>query len=162
MFCSVSSPEMVRADVQEVPEPPIVVASPSIVQLRLVTVSLMVMVSVSVSPLLARALVLLLGTGGREMSAGVVEFRQAGGLVPVGWAENTVSLGLRPKVEVSRWPEVIEPVKAEVPRRLPAVPSAASGRLIAAGESDSWRVPVKQGEKLRFEVFADRLGSPLE
>ena len=106
--------------------------------------------------------VLLLGTGGREIAAGVIESRQAGGLVPVGWAENTVSLGLRPTVEVSRWPEVIEPAKAETPRRLPSVPSAASGRLIAAGESDSWRVPVKQGEKLRFEVFADRLGSPLD
>ncbi|GIS62599.1 MAG: hypothetical protein CM1200mP2_48240 [Planctomycetaceae bacterium] len=55
--------------------------------------------------------VLLLGTGGREIAAGVIESRQAGGLVPVGWAENTVSLGLRPTVEVSRWPEVIEPAK---------------------------------------------------
>lgn len=106
--------------------------------------------------------VLLLGTGGREIAAELAVPREARGLIPVGWAANTVSLGLRPKVEVTRWPEVVEPDKAGVPRQLPVVPSAANGRLIAAGESDSWRVPVKQGEKLRFEVFADRLGSPLD
>ena len=60
VFCSVSSPEIVRADVQEVPEPPIVVASPSIVQTKPVTDSLMVMVSVIVSPLLANPLLELL------------------------------------------------------------------------------------------------------
>ena len=60
VFCSVSSPEIVRADVQLVPEPPIVVASPSIVQTKLVTDSLIVMVSVIVSPLLANPLLELL------------------------------------------------------------------------------------------------------
>ena len=60
VFCSVSSPDRVSADVQEVPEPPIVVASPSIVQTKPVTDSLMVTVSVIVSPLLANPLLLLL------------------------------------------------------------------------------------------------------
>ena len=54
MAPSVSSPLRVSADVQDVPEPPMVVASPSIVQTRLVTVSEAVMVRVTVSPLLAR------------------------------------------------------------------------------------------------------------
>ena len=51
---SVSSPLRVSRDVQDVPEPPIVVVSPSIVQTRLVTVSDAVIVSVTSSPLLAR------------------------------------------------------------------------------------------------------------
>ena len=46
VFCSVSSPLIVSSDVQEVPEPPIVVASPSIVHTRPVTDSLAVIVSV--------------------------------------------------------------------------------------------------------------------
>ena len=50
---AVSSPLAVRAAVHEVPEPPIVAASPSIVHARDVTVSLTVMVSVTVSPLFA-------------------------------------------------------------------------------------------------------------
>ena len=53
VLCSVSSPESWRADVQEVPEPPMVVASPSMVQTSPDTDSLIVMVSVIVSPLLA-------------------------------------------------------------------------------------------------------------
>ena len=50
VFCSVSSPLIVRADVHEVPEPPIVVASPSIVHTRPVTVSLAVIVRVIIWP----------------------------------------------------------------------------------------------------------------
>ena len=46
VFCSVSSPLIVSSDVHEVPEPPIVVASPSIVHTKSVTASLAVIVSV--------------------------------------------------------------------------------------------------------------------
>ena len=60
VFCSVSSPDRVSADVHEVPDPPIVVASPSIVQTKFVTDSLIVRVSVIVSPLLAYPLLELL------------------------------------------------------------------------------------------------------
>ena len=71
VFCSVSSPDRVSADVQDVPDPPIVVASPSIVQTKPVTDSLMVTVSVIVSPLLANPLLLLLV----DMSMVAVGFR---------------------------------------------------------------------------------------
>ena len=50
---SVSSPLIVRAAVHEVPEPPIVADSPSIVQVSPVTDSLAVMVRVILSPLFA-------------------------------------------------------------------------------------------------------------
>ena len=51
---AVSSPLIVRVAVQDVPEPPIVAASPSMVHARDVTVSETVMVRVIVSPLLAK------------------------------------------------------------------------------------------------------------
>ena len=66
VFCSVSSPERVRADVQDVPEPPMVVASPSMVQTSPVTDSLIVMVSVIVSPLLAVPTVAVAGGHGNR------------------------------------------------------------------------------------------------
>ena len=47
---SVSSPLIVNAAVQDVPDPPIVAVSPSIVQVRPVTDSLAVIVRVIVSP----------------------------------------------------------------------------------------------------------------
>ena len=56
----VSSPLTVRAEVQEVPDPPIVVASPSIVHTRPVTVSLAVIVSVITSFVFALVLSALL------------------------------------------------------------------------------------------------------
>ena len=60
VFCSVSSPERVRAAVHDVPDPPMFAFSPSIVHARPVTVSLTVMVRVIVSPLFAYPLLLLL------------------------------------------------------------------------------------------------------
>ena len=104
--------------------------------------------------------VTLLGTGTRETFVEVTVPRGARGLVATRWPADGLPVGLRPRVEASRWPEVVE-TSAES-RKLPSVPSAGNGRVMAAGESDGWRVPVKGGEKLRFEVFADRLGSPLD
>ena len=109
--------------------------------------------------------VLLLGTGDRETAVRVKVPRMAHGLTPIEWGAKVMPLGLRPRVEVSRWPEVVEPAspgKTGVSGELPSIPSAANGRLVDLGEVDSWKVPVKQGEKLRFEVFADRLGTPLD
>jgi len=104
--------------------------------------------------------VTLLGTGTKERLVEVTVPRGARGLVATRWPADGLPVGLRPRVEASRWPEVVE-TSAES-RKLDSVPSAGNGRVMASGESDSWSVPVKKGEKLRFEVFADRLGSPLD
>ena len=104
--------------------------------------------------------VIVLGTGTKETRVEVTVPRGARGLVATRWPASGLPVGLRPRVQASRWPEVVE-TSAES-RKLDSVPSAGNGRLMAAGESDGWRVPVKPGEKLRFEVFADRLGSPLD
>ena len=60
VFCSVSSPDSVSAAVHDVPDPPMLAFSPSIVHARLVTDSLTVIVRVIVSPLFAYPLLLLL------------------------------------------------------------------------------------------------------
>jgi hypothetical protein len=42
------------------------------------------------------------------------------------------------------------------------VPGAVSGRLLKPGQEDRYRLPVKPGQKLRFDVLAQRVGSPLD
>src|SRR5262249_30816957 len=43
-----------------------------------------------------------------------------------------------------------------------AVPAIINGRISAPDEEDRYRLLVKPGMQLRFEVFANRLGSPLD
>ncbi len=70
--------------------------------------------------------------------------------------------GLTPRVLVS---DVVELLKSEQPKgklqELP-IPCGISGRLNAAGEEDAYRLAVQPGMKLRFDVLAERAGSPLD
>jgi hypothetical protein len=68
----------------------------------------------------------------------------------------------RPPILISELPEVVEAAPAEGLQTLPAIPFGISGRLIAEGEQDRYKLAVAAGVKLRFEVFADRLGSPMD
>lgn len=70
--------------------------------------------------------------------------------------------GMRPRVLVSDLPELIEQPGGAEPQALPSIPVAVSGRLDAPGQQDAYKVTVVPGSKLRFEVFADRLGSPID
>ncbi|MFP6770677.1 MAG: hypothetical protein VB859_21060 [Planctomycetaceae bacterium] len=106
--------------------------------------------------------VLLLGTAGTETVSVVDVEKTAWGFVPVAWHGKSRPVGLRPRVEVSRVREIVEPVDGKATRILPTVPAAASGRILKRGEADRWQVVVRAGQKLRFEVFADRLGTPLD
>jgi hypothetical protein len=81
--------------------------------------------------------------------------------VPAPWADPAAASGLRPRVLVSDLPEVIEKDGGGV-QEVAALPAALSGRIAKEGESDRFRLPVRPGAKLRFEVFADRLGSPMD
>jgi hypothetical protein len=65
-------------------------------------------------------------------------------------------------VEVSNFAEVIEQARAATPQVLPAGTVGVSGKLLAPQEEDRYQIPVTPGSKLRFEVFAERLGSPLD
>jgi hypothetical protein len=68
----------------------------------------------------------------------------------------------RPPILVSDLMEVVEAVPAEGLQQLPAIPFGISGRLLTEGEQDKYKLTVVSGAKLRFEVFADRLGSPMD
>ena len=78
------------------------------------------------------------------------------------WLDNSQSSGFRPAVVVSEFPEAVEQPAGEKLQQLPGIPSAVSGRLLAAGEQDKFQIAVQPGAKLRFEVFADRIGSPVD
>ena len=63
---------------------------------------------------------------------------------------------------VGAHPELVEQASSEKGQELPAGPVGVSGRLLKPFEEDRYRVPIKPGSKLRLEVFAERLGSPLD
>jgi hypothetical protein len=89
---------------------------------------------------------------------------QAGGdaaAVPAPWADPAAASGMRPRVLLSDLPEVVENNGATVPE-VTALPVALNGRIAKPGETDRYRLAVRPGTRLRFEVFADRLGSPMD
>lgn len=65
--------------------------------------------------------------------------------------------GSRPQVVVSDFTEHVEGPKKPV-----AAPVGLNGILSKPGEVDSYRVNVRPGAKLRLDVLARRLGSPLD
>ncbi len=70
--------------------------------------------------------------------------------------------GAAPLVMVSDYPELLEQREEAQPQTLPAAPVAVSGKLSEARQSDVYRLPVAGAGKLRFELFADRLGSEID
>jgi hypothetical protein len=101
---------------------------------------------------------LLGGTAGQK-----VQVQAAGdaAVVPVPWADPAGASGARPRVLVSDLPEYVEKDGVAV-QDAGAAPVALNGRLVKPGESDRFRLKIRPGDKLRFEVLADRLGSPLD
>lgn len=71
--------------------------------------------------------------------------------------------GAAPVLTVSPFPELREtPTKDDTLQTLPAAPVAVSGRIATEGEEDRYLLSVVPGSKLRVELFAARLGSPLD
>jgi len=78
-------------------------------------------------------------------------------------ATATQFTGAAPRLLISDLAEIAEAAReANKLPQLPAAPVGASGVLSAAGEEDRYELPVTPGQKLRFEVFAQRFGSPLD
>ena len=65
-------------------------------------------------------------------------------------------------MERSSRPEFIAPSANGKAMDLPAGPVAVSGKLTAANEEQRFRVTVTPNTKVRFEVFAERIGSPID
>jgi hypothetical protein len=81
--------------------------------------------------------------------------------LPVPWADPTGVSGMRPWIRVSDLPEFVAKEGIGL-QDVAAVPVALNGRLARPGAIDRFRLKVQPGAKLRFEVFADRLGSPMD
>jgi len=83
-------------------------------------------------------------------------------ILPLPWPKDGNWSGPRPIVAVSTHREIVgQPVSGKA-HDLPAGPVGVSGRLLTPFGEDRYRVPVTPGTKVRFEVFAERLGSPLD
>ncbi|MBM82255.1 MAG: hypothetical protein CMJ78_16945 [Planctomycetaceae bacterium] len=83
-------------------------------------------------------------------------------VAPTPWTSIAGISGSQPRLVVSDFPEVVEALTQTQAQQLPKLPVAVSGRLDEPGQSDRYAIPVKEGDKLRFEVFADRVGSPID
>jgi hypothetical protein len=85
--------------------------------------------------------------------------------VPAPWPTESVAgsqyfSGARPRIVASEIPEVLE-VASESMQQVTA-PAAINGRLAIPGEEDRYKLIVTPGSKLRFEVLAQRAGSPVD
>ena len=82
---------------------------------------------------------------------------------PAGWPTGLPGIiGSRPRLIVSAYPELSEQRADGKPQELPAAPVAVSGKITTRDEHDVYRLPVTPGQVLRFEVFAHRVGSPID
>jgi hypothetical protein len=70
--------------------------------------------------------------------------------------------GTRPALWSSEFDEVVETPSSGGQLQQLNIPSGIHGQLLSTGEEDRYRVAVIAGQKMRFEVFAARLGSPLD
>lgn len=103
--------------------------------------------------------VALLGVpGGRvELAAQTAE-----GALPLSWPKGGDWSGPRPFVHVSPHAEQMRTQPADKVQELPAGPVGVSGRLAEPNVEHRYRVPVKPGSKITFEVFAERYGAPID
>ncbi len=85
-----------------------------------------------------------------------------GAVIPLDWPKAGTWSGPRPFVQVSSRPEFVEPTTAGKPLDLPGGRVGVCGKLGTTGEEDKYRVAVTPNTKVRFEVFAERIGSPVD
>src|SRR5207244_12554653 len=66
------------------------------------------------------------------------------------------------RIVVGDFPEVLEGESAAGKLQEVAVPAVINGRIGKPQEEDRYRLLVKPGMRLRFDVLANRAGSPLD
>ena len=81
---------------------------------------------------------------------------------PLAWPKGGVWSGPRPFVTVSSHAELVEQSAKGKLQELPEGPVGVTGKLLVPYEEDRYRVAVAPGKKLRLEVFAERIGSPID
>src|SRR5262249_35136131 len=85
-----------------------------------------------------------------------------GTVLPLDWPKGGTWSGARPFVDVSARPEFVEPGTPGKMLELPAGRVGVCGKLSTTNEEDKYRVAVEPKTKVRFEVFAERIGSPID
>jgi hypothetical protein len=78
------------------------------------------------------------------------------------WPKGNDWSGPRPFVAVSPFAEFVKQAAADKLQELPAGPLGVSGKLDKPFAEDRYRVTVTPGKKVRLEVFAERIGSPID
>ena len=102
----------------------------------------------------------LLGNGPARLISLPATFE--GEMVPAPWADAKIASGLRPSVQLTDITELTEKRDGAAPQLLSALPVAVSGRLEQPAEEDIYRFSVTPESDVQFEIFADRLGAPLD
>jgi hypothetical protein len=85
-----------------------------------------------------------------------------GATQPLAWPTGETWSGPRPFVERSARSEIVADSSPGTVRDLPAGPVGVSARLLTPFGEDRYRIPVTPGTTVRLEVFAERLGSPID
>jgi hypothetical protein len=85
-----------------------------------------------------------------------------GNVILLDWPKEKNWTGPRPWVRVSSRPEFLKPTEPGKVLELPVGSVAVSGKLAVPHEEDRYKVAVTPNTKLRFEVFAERIGSPVD
>jgi hypothetical protein len=83
-------------------------------------------------------------------------------VIPLDWPKAGAWSGPRPFVELSARQEFVKSDTSGKPVELPAGRISVCGKLSSPGDEDKYRVAVVPNTKVRFEVFAERIGSPLD
>jgi hypothetical protein len=78
------------------------------------------------------------------------------------WPKSGTWTGPRPFVELSSRVELVRSASSDKAMDLPAGRVGVCGKLATPGGEDKYRVAVEPGKKVRFEVFAERIGSPID
>ncbi|MEX2142116.1 MAG: hypothetical protein WD894_22810 [Pirellulales bacterium] len=109
-----------------------------------------------------QALVQLLGTNLDSDTKIEVQAPPAPRFFPVPGSESLKLTGIRPTLSSSEFDEAVEAPSTSGDLQTIAVPSGIHGRLLTRGEEDRFRITAAGSQKLRLEVYALRLGSPLD
>ncbi len=84
------------------------------------------------------------------------------GILPLDWPQKGVWAGPRPFVILSEHPEIVRDSASAQPMDVPAGLVGISAHLLTPMGEDRYRIPAPGGSKVRLEVFAERIGSPLD
>jgi len=89
--------------------------------------------------------------------------KRDGTVVRLDWPNGGTWTGPQPFATVSTRMEIIEAIPpSATPQELPVGILGVSGKLSQPNEEDRYRLPTTPGAKLKFDLFAERLGSPLD